>query len=218
MSHTPFEPSWGIPRKESLKDYLAWVRTEATGDNGVCGIKIHWSQLRHLQRILSLDAPGVLAFLAEHLPNLVLVRLYRNDALRQALSYHRAVTEQRWWQLATHPDAPSSGWDPDFAEVARLHRLLTHHAARWAELLLDAPWPCRAVSYEEILADLTGTVDELLQLFGIPAVQARSAAGATEPVLRRQSDLQTEFNVHRYLSWRHTMGPRDNLDAWEVIS
>ena len=200
MCHVPFDAEWGVPTADTFDDYVAWVQETTATSNGVVGIKVHWAQWRHLQEALRTDASGVLARLEEALPDLLLVRLRRQDRLRQALSYHRALQDQRWWRL--DEDAPSQADVAlDVGQVDRLQRLLERHDEHWTRLLAGRPRVLE-LTYEALVADVPGTTATVLHALGVPADEARAAVADVRPQLQRQAGAQTEQWVHETLSWR----------------
>lgn len=213
LTHTAFWEDWGRPGRANFDDYLARVRREATTPNGVCGIKIHWAQVQYLRNELGVDGRGVLGRLGEALPGLVLIRLRRLDRLRQALSYQRAIAEQRWWQLAdASDDAERCPFLPDFEGVSQLLDLLAVHERSWDEVTSDWPGPRLELTYEQLSTDLRGSVDQVLRLLGIEQLSAVAAARAVQPTLRRQSDDRTDLWVHQYLS-KQRSAPMDRARA-----
>jgi LPS sulfotransferase NodH len=205
LSHTVFDRRWGKPTQANFGGYFSLVRQEATTPNGVCGLKVHWSQIQHLLNVLHAEPSELLEQLHDELPGLVLIRLIRRDKLRQALSYHRALAQQQWWQLAGEPTSPAQ-FVPDLDQVERLADLLEAHERSWDDFALAAPAPLLELSYEELAADLHGEVFGVLRALGCDAQEAWSAASAVSPRLRRQSDERTELWVHQFISRRRS-GP-----------
>ena len=200
MCHVPFDAEWRVPTAETLDDYLEWVKETTATSNGVVGIKVHWAQWRHLQKALGTDASGVLARLEQTLPDLLVVRLRRRDRLRQALSYHRALQDQRWWRLDGDPPSKAEvALDVD--QVDRLQRLLESHDEHWSRLVAGRPRVLE-LTYEGLVADVPGTTAQVLQALGVPDDEARAAVADVRPELRRQAGAQTEQWVHETLSWR----------------
>lgn len=217
MSHVAFDPSWGVPNRSNLEDYLAYVRKTGTTDNGVCGIKIHWSQLRHLAGIVgssSDDTRTALAWFMHEMAPLQIIRLERNDKVRQALSWHRAESDHQWWRFvgdSCETDFPR----PDFATVDRLLRLLTEQSRWWDELLATAGVPVRSLSYEQLTANLGGTVLDCLIMLGVAFDVALPAAARVEARLARQANGSTDLWVHEFITWRRAAGrPVKHQEEW----
>lgn len=210
MSHAAFDPAWGIPDRVNLDDYLEYVRDASNTDNGVCGIKIHWSQLRHLAGIVgsSTDDTGTaLEWFMHELAPLQVIRLERNDKIRQALSYHRAQTDQQWWRLVGDGNGDESNFEqPNFGEVDRLLRILTMQSRRWDELLAAAQVPVRTLTYEHLSADLAGSVVDCLLALGVAFDLAVTAASGVEARLVKQSGERTDLWVHEFITWRRAEG------------
>jgi LPS sulfotransferase NodH len=207
MNHAAFDASWGVPTRANLGAYLDYVRDASTTDNGVCGIKLHWSQLRFLAGLVGSsidDTDAAFAWLMHELSPLQVIRLDRNDKIRQAISFHRAMSDQQWWRLVGADHVQSEFDGPDLAEVDRLHRLLIRHSRRWGEQLAAAQVPVRELSYEQLAADLQGCVLDCLLRLGIAFEVAVDAVATVEPRLVRQADERTDLWVHEYITWRRS--------------
>lgn len=203
LSHAAFDDEWGKPTKANFGGFLSRVREEATTANGVCGIKLHWSQVQYLLNVLEVSPAGLFARLADELPGLVLIRLRRADKLRQALSYHRALRQQQWWELAEVSLAPAP-FSPDLDEVGQLHGLLEAHEREWDQFCAATASASLELWYEELITDLGGQVCRVLHTLGCDPQQARTAVAGISPRLRRQSDERTELWVHQFISRRRS--------------
>ena len=83
-----FRERWGAT---SFDDYIAKLLSKKTSPNGVFGIKVHWRQLHDL---LGSSDP------AQLFPGLRYVHIRREDVLRQAVSWVRALQTNQW--ASTH--------------------------------------------------------------------------------------------------------------------
>jgi LPS sulfotransferase NodH len=203
LSHAAFDEEWGKPTKSNFSDFFARVREEATTANGVCGIKLHWPQVQYLLNVLEVSSAGLFARLAGELPGLVLIRLRRTDKLRQALSYHRALRQQQWWELADTPLAPEP-FSPDLDAVGQLRGLLETQEREWDQFFAATAQAPLELCYEELVTDLSGQVCRVLEALGCDPQQARAAVVGISPRLRRQSDDRTELWVHQFISRRRS--------------
>jgi LPS sulfotransferase NodH len=216
MNHVAFHPDWGVPHRENLGDYLEFVRAEATTENGVCGFKLHWSQLRHLATVVGSgidDTETAFDWLAQEFAPLTVIRLSRVDKLRQALSYHRALSDQQWWRLAGDDARKRPFRAPDPEQVDHLCRLLEKHDRRWDELIATACGAVCRLTYEQLVADLRWRVCDCLLALGVPYQDAEDAAAAIRPGLVKQADERTDLWVHEYISWRRRQG--SPASVWE---
>lgn len=187
LTHVAFDPAWGKPSPNNFDDYMAWVCEQATSDNGVCGIKVHWPQMHYLKVVLDLDNCGLLDRLRRHLPGLVLIRLTREDRVRQALSYHRAMREDAWWEFTGSP-IEERDFQPDYAEVARLVGLITRYEREWDcffEEVREQPLP---MSYEQLVDGLAGITHACMRAVGVCGQEADAAVKGLRPRLRKQSE------------------------------
>jgi LPS sulfotransferase NodH len=198
LSHVAFDLAWGKPSPDSFDDYMAWVCEQATTDNGVCGIKVHWPQMHYLKVVLDLDNCGLLDRLRRHLPGLVLIRLTREDRIRQALSYHRAMTEDAWWEFTGSP-IEERDFRPDYAEVARLVGLITRYEQEWDSFVEEVRKRPLTVSYERLVDELAGITRACLRAVGVSERESDAAVEGRRPRLRKQSeDALTADWVEQY--------------------
>lgn len=216
LSHTIFDEGWGRPSEANFGHYFSLIREEATTPNGVCGLKVHWSQMQNLLNVLEAGPAELLERLRAELPGLLLIRLKRRDKLRQALSYHRAIAEQQWWEFASEPMSPAD-FVPDLDEVDRLTRLLEAHERHWDGFSAAAGRATLELWYEELTADLHGQVCGALLALGCGPEQAWRAASAVTPRLRRQSDERTELWVHQFISRRRNGSLPPSASRLEAI-
>src|SRR4051812_18501606 len=103
---------WGTG---SLDEYLGALVERRTGPNGVFGAKLHWGQY---EREIAPRDPRSLA------PDLLPIRIGREDRLRQAASWVRALQTLRWSSRSKHVRDVQEVYDRDAIEqkLARLAR------------------------------------------------------------------------------------------------
>jgi trehalose 2-sulfotransferase len=170
---------------ESFDEYLDALVARKTGANGVFGFKAHFFQLDESFRGSMLD---------EAFPGLRCVYITRDDRLRQAISWARALQTNKW--------ASDHAVREPHAEVFRrnqIDRLMTGIAEReqrWESFFAESGTQPLRVTYEELLAAPQQTVAAVLGHIGVTDAH-RHPAGA--PTLRRQADELTERWVRRYL-------------------
>lgn len=172
---------WGWSRVR-LEAHWQRVCERRKASNGWCGIKLH----RHHRD--GLFGPGSLE---ASLGEIRWIRVVRRDRIAQAVSWSRALQTGRF---ASHqrPGIPSFYSRRHIA--ACLDRIDRHEAAWDAEL---AGQPVLALVYEELAADLTKALREVLTWLEVPGA---AGAKAAPPALARQADDLNANRIARFKS------------------
>jgi trehalose 2-sulfotransferase len=191
---------WGT---HALDDYLAKVLRLGTTDNGVFGLKVHPMQFDSLCRQLA-NRPRVPfvrrpALLAPWFPDLHYIRLRRQDRLRQAISYVRAIQTNDWWDSDYIP-GPSAPVQPervrfDFQFIESALELLQGMDQRWSHYFRAIGVTPHEVTYEELERDPASVVTSVLEVLGLAASDGMAT---TAVPFRRQADTLTDEWVERY--------------------
>jgi trehalose 2-sulfotransferase len=199
-----FQSQWAVDwGTHALDDYLAKVRSLGSTDNGVFGLKIHPMQFDSLCRRLARQArvPFVRrpALLARWFPDLHYIRLRRQDRLRQAISYVRAIQTNDWWDSEFIP-GPSAPVQPemvrfDFQFIERALDLLQAMDQQWSDYFRAIGVTPHEVTYEELEREPASAVTSVLEVLGLAAPD-EVATGAVP--FRRQADRLTDEWVERY--------------------
>lgn len=166
--------------------YLARLPELLATPNGVRGLKAMPWQFEALvadagrHTGLGRDPARTLrAFLGDF----VVIRLHREDRIRQAVSWVRAQRTARWFRLAG--SAPVAGGEGDYcrADIERALALVDDMERSWAASLRTLPVEVLRLSYEELDRDL------LAALGGVAAfLHLAGPLGEIRPRLRRLSD------------------------------
>jgi LPS sulfotransferase NodH len=170
----------GEPR--DVPAFLREIRSIGTTPNGVFSIKCHWFQLTDLTAMAG--SSGLR--LPEVFPGLQFLRLTRLDTLRQAISWHRAITSDRWWAEADWPGEAHSVYDEQL--IAERRDELESYEAHWDDYFRRAQISPFVVTYEELAADYEQTLTRVLDHLGLLSSVATIAA----PRLRKQADAVSE--------------------------
>lgn len=202
-----FEQRWGVSDTRHL---IAAIHRHRTDPSGICSIKIFWRDVAELAAELapgafpdllvvpaSEIAPDTYRALADLLrtlfPNPEFVHLERRDRVRQALSALSAAQTGVFRRIASPADtAPvvRVGYDFD-AIVAFLDGNAFCHA-HWHRFFDAAGIARHAMTYEQLVADYTRSVADLLLWLGhpgpVPAVRTE-----------RQSTVESETLMLRFL-------------------
>ena len=176
-------------------EHLARVREWGTTPNGVFGAKLMWDHIEQLQTLVGKRPPRPLLDELFDRPRFVWVR--RRDVVRQAVSLWRALQTQSWRDDSTDRPASQNGAEPRycFAALRHLVQRLEQHDARWSELLAETGAPVLELDYEELTADLAGSIRRTLDHVG---VEAPDDSGAAAPAMRRQADELSDAWVTAY--------------------
>jgi trehalose 2-sulfotransferase len=169
---------------ESFDDYLRALLAKKTGPNGVFGFKAHWFQLAETFPGSSVEA----AF-----PALRYVYITREDTLRQAISWARAIQTHRWASDQPVHVELQEVFRP--AQIDRLMEGIAERERRWEAFFSERGATPLRVTYEELTASPQETVGTVLAYLG---VEDADQAQVGDPTLRRQADAITEDWVSRY--------------------
>jgi LPS sulfotransferase NodH len=176
-----FSSRWAT---ESFDEYVRTLLARKTGPNGVFGFKAHFFQLDEA-------FPG--ASLEEAFPGIRHVYITRDDRLRQAISWVRALQTRRWAS-----DHEVSVQLPEVFRRSQIDNLIAgvvERERRWEAFFAASGVEPLRITYEELVAAPGDTVAAVLRHIGIEA--GRVPLGT--PTLRRQADELTEEWVCRYL-------------------
>jgi trehalose 2-sulfotransferase len=175
-----FRRTWGVT---TFEQYVEALIAKKTSPNGVFGVKAHYHQL--------LDSfPG--GDLSELFPNVHHVYITRADHVRQAVSFARATQTERWSSLQ---DAATTQAVYSAAEIASLIEWIEREEVAWERYLAESRAPVLRVVYEDLVADIDGTVVEVMRFLEI---ELPPGFVVPAPTLDRQADRLTEDWVARY--------------------
>jgi LPS sulfotransferase NodH len=204
------------PRQDSADydGFLSVVCDLGTTSNGVFGLKVHRGQfatavsrMRACRGDSDADEPSLLN---SWLSDVRFVYLWRRDELRRAISHHRAVVSDVWWvtdETADRGELPAPN-RADLIEVDRLIHKVREQNRQWRAMFERSGVQPLELTYEQLTADLPGSVAAVLRHVGIMEQPHEPA-----PRLARQADGWTDATVHAYLTWR-----RGRLDERPDIS
>ena len=179
--------------------FLDEVQRIGTTPNGVFGLKCHWFQLEDLWS--QCGAAGAQAgsqrlapdWLASLLPGIRYVRLIRHDKLRQAISWHRAMTSNRWWSDVAGATPVRDCWY-DGSRIDRLEHDLQHLESCWDGFFAGLPEPPLVVAYEDLATGYKAAISRVLDGLGVVAADMQ----VPPPRLRKQADAFSEAWVVRH--------------------
>ncbi|MGH3169465.1 MAG: Stf0 family sulfotransferase [Trebonia sp.] len=169
-------------------DLIALAREKATDPNGIFATKLMWPTFTALGERLGLQSgPELLPLLT---PSLLCVHIIRPDKTAQAVSYWSALQSGSW--VAGQPSQREPVYH--FRAIDHLRRLLEEQEAWWSKLFTDAGITPHIVTYDELVADLPGTVRGVLRYVGIDSGDVR----IPPPALQRQAGARSTEWIDRY--------------------
>jgi trehalose 2-sulfotransferase len=178
-----FSRRWGT---ESFEQYVRALLDRKTGPNGVFGFKAHFFQLDD-------TFPG--SRLADTFPGLRHVYITRNDTLRQAISWARAIQTRKW--ASDHEVKVVQGGEVfRRSQIDKLIAGIAERERRWEGLFAAARVEPLRISYEDLVAAPQETIGAVLGHIGIDHA---GSVPLGSPTLQRQADGLTEDWVSRYL-------------------
>lgn len=204
---------WDIPVKAPYSQYVATALERASTGNGVFGAKLHWYQFEwftsELRSLPGAD-PGAAdeAVVEQWLPDPHYIYLYRDDTVRQAISYYRATYTDRWFHLAEEDEGTGQGRfirpipmpeEPDWGHVRYLENVVIDHDTRWTEFFNSSGVVPLEICYEEMASAHEKTVRDVFGFLGLPLDPDLTVPA---PRLKRQADEETERLVKEYLVHR----------------
>lgn len=204
---------WGIPVTAPYSQYVAAALDHATTGNGVFGVKLHWYQFEWFASELR-SLPGgdpdaaAEAVVEQWLPEPHYIYLYRDDTVRQAISYYRAAYTDRWFHLAEEDEGTGEGRfirpipmpaEPDWGHVRFLEDTVIDHDTRWTEFFNTSGVVPLEICYEEMSGSPEQTLREVFGFLDIPLDQDLTLPA---PRLKKQADEETERLVKEYLVHR----------------
>ena len=176
-----FRERWGA---SSFGDYLTELLRRKTGPNGVFGVKVHWGQLK--------DVLGA----SDHtdlFPGLRYVHMGREDLLRQAISWLRALQTNQW--ASSHDALAEPAFDR--AQIEFYLDAIREWDAAWEEFFAAHSITPYRVVYERMVEEPVETVRGVLGFLGVATTDLEPA-----PLeLERQADALTDEWVERYTAY-----------------
>jgi LPS sulfotransferase NodH len=196
-------PQWGLPPDTLYLDYLVEALHRATSPDGVLGVKAHWYQMRYC-----LDRFGGIPWEKARY-----VHLRREDTLRQAISWWRALSSGQWWRVHGTAAAtldPLAIPEEELLRIVKLHGVLNEYEQAWNLFFADQAITPLVVAYERMVANYAETLRAVASFLGI------TAASVPSPRTVRQADTATDVLAHRLVGYLRATGaaePRSTVTS-----
>lgn len=185
-----YAEAWGVQvGPDGPLDYGCYVRAAmgvGSTANGVFGARAMWGTMGEvvgkLRAAYSHPLGPDIEVLEQVLGQTRFVHLQRGDVVAQAVSWTRAE-QSSYWQDG---DEVPPGWRPrfDYNEVDGYVKAINEHNAAWHEWFNASGIVPLRVLYEDMVADITGATNAILQLLGIDLPSGHVITAGT----RRQAD------------------------------
>ncbi len=196
-----YELASSAPYGDLIRHILLDGRTE----NGVFAAKLHWFQLEHLtRRLRELDGVwtgGDGRLLRAYFGEFRVVYLERRNTLRQAISWHRAICTDDWWQLAGTVPAQQRV-DYNFESTKHLYYLLREYKSFWRSWLRENAPDAMTLFYEDLAHDYADGLRRVLRYVDLPEPD-----DIPSPVLERQDNgVSADWAGYYHESWLEVFG------------
>lgn len=199
-----FAEKWGLPARYSLSDYLRSMARAAMTENGVTGVKLFVPYLSHL--IQRARAEFGIAFsenclIEKCFPNPRFIFLRREDRIRQAISFMRAMRTMEFERGTACPvtsGAPGTALGLSMKKIGSYVETFARQDVQWRKFFERNHIVAYEIVYENLVAEYQPTVFGALESLGIsppPGLVLPS------PRTARQSDDLTEKTVARYAEY-----------------
>lgn len=188
-------------------EYLHWTYATGTTPNGVFGIKIIWSffeecidQLRDIEGNEKLSVPDLLA---KVFPRHQAIMITRQDKVRQAISYWKALQTDTWvsFEEEKKPTLPAKELVFNFQEIEYLRRRLIECEQEMQQYFAEYHIQPLVIVYEDFVKAYEKTALQVLDYLHIP-IPADLLFG--ERKMQKQSDSQTEEWLKNYYAIKQT--------------
>jgi LPS sulfotransferase NodH len=179
-------------KDRKFEDYSRWVLSQRPGLAGKFACKLLYSQLRLIDDWS--DMPFVM--------RRPLIYLYRENAVKQAISLFFAFKQDIWTSRAAHsPKLEEGDVEYSYQEILELLERVERHNAMLNRFFCKNEVPVFRVTYEEFLNDREGVVGRAVQFLSA-TVDICLQPRQTEPVSKfdRQSSSRKEAFYERFLN------------------
>jgi trehalose 2-sulfotransferase len=209
---THWTEEWGLRPGAPYSRYVCAALANTTTSNGVFGVKMHWYQvdwfIGQLRALTGADrAAADAAMIGQWLPHPHYVHLYRGDTVRQAISFYRAISSGRWFQLADADQGagerrPPAQEEPDWGHIRYLEDSVIRQERRWREFFARSGIVPLEIRYEDMVVACEDTLRRVFEFIG---VEVPAHLVLPSPRLRKQADEETERLAQEYLARRDTV-------------
>lgn len=156
------------------QEYMEKVINVSTTANGVFGTKIHafqtWFLMEKIGQHRAVHFNSLREALETELPSVRYITLRREDnKIRQAISYYRALATNEWWRYeGTQPPAADATIEYYALGIQKCLAHIQRSDAYWESFFLAHDISPLRLTFEELIADYSGTIRKTLLYLGLP--------------------------------------------------
>lgn len=196
----------------SYREHFVKAIYRGTTPNSVFGVKLFLRDGAHEEYLSDFnhkiepllgeglsDAP-VLERIASIFPDPHFLWLTRRHKIRQAISFQRAMQTHIWHDFELGLGARPGKGEPeyDYQLIDDCLAQVIRQEAEWQDLFSQARIQPLTIVYEDLVANLSDTVSQILRYLKIDAPERKWPA----PRMRKQSDYRSELWVQRFCEER----------------
>lgn len=187
-----------------VNEYLSELEQRRTSENGVFGLKMHWSQFLN---VYGTDQ-GIRDEGRQFLSQMdCLIRLYRQDKVAQAVSHYIAEQSDQW--RVDHDDVEEDSFDMEsikFAPLAITESLLrlVREEQMWKRYLERRNIPYHSISYEQLAGEYEESSRTVLSWMGLDG----QSIDIPEPAAKKQANELNERLKQEYVDYIGAAAPQ----------
>lgn len=163
--------------------------------------KLFWTQCGELEdyfhRSGSFPEMDAMAILVDQLPRLSILRLSREDMLRQAISHYRALSTNVWWKHRHIPVARGADCAFDYERIRSLLLMIAEWEQAWEKRLIRMDVSQLTVTYAAMRRNLPEVLERISSFLDIPPEYMMSSATSE---FQPQADTLTDAWVEHFLT------------------
>ena len=194
-----------IWRQRNISNYVEYLNeliVDYATPNGVFGAKITWQQFQNFTRLL-LDIEGnevsLPDLMSQYFPNLHYIWIKRQDKIRQAISYWRALQTGVWSVTSNTVHVPADEPVFDFGAIRELLRRIIQDETEIQKYFLKINAKPFVIIYEEFTDTYEETAIQTLEYLNIPKPENLVFS---QRRLIKQSDSLSEEWLQKYYNFK----------------
>jgi LPS sulfotransferase NodH len=192
--------SWSLPKKYSLRAFIDAIVTHSMTANGVWALKIHlYDLVPVLERAKEEFGPSLeeRALLQACFPDARYIFVHRQDRVRQAISFLRAMDSMEWVRHRGEPVADRmQRLEIDLDRIDPMVSLFAEQEDQWRAFFSRNDLTAYEVVYEDLVRDYDAVLLGALDHLGVRPWEG--LLPIRPPRTERQSDHLTEVAMANY--------------------
>lgn len=143
----------------SLEEYIAYLYSNRSTQNGIFGIKIHYHQLKNFD-IKTVELNKIF-----NCPKYIFIR--RKNKLEQAISLAKAL-QTKQWAVQDGEDVKKAVYD--YHQIKRCLTNLENEEKKWEELFIENRINYFELYYEDFISDINFYIIQVLDFLNIQCI------------------------------------------------